>query len=63
MSRVTSKQKYELWSKFAFEKVLDGSIRIQKTAESKKDLILKQMELEVGRLTTIIELKGENQMV
>lgn len=39
---------------------MEGSIRLKKTAESKKDLQLKQMELEVGRLNTIIEMKGQS---
>eukprot|EP00347_Sterkiella_histriomuscorum_P012206 403369487 len=60
-SRVPGKSKYELWSKFSVEKITDGSLRIQKSQESKKDLQLKQMELEVGRLQTIIEMKGESQ--
>lgn len=58
-TRVHGKSKYELWSKFAFEKIIDGSSRIMKTQESKKDLNVKQLELEIGRLNTIIELKGE----
>jgi len=36
--KVSSKQKYELWAKFAFDKVIDGSMRIMKTHDSKKDL-------------------------
>ena len=36
--KVTSKDKYELWAKFAFEKIIDGSNRINKTLESKKEL-------------------------
>ena len=56
-----SSTKYEMWSRFAFDKITDGSLRIQKAQESKKDLQLKQMELEVGRLTTILEMKGESQ--
>ena len=58
--KVPGKQKYELWTRFAEEKIMEGSIRLIKTIESKKDLQLKQMELEVGRLNTIIEMKGEN---
>ena len=54
------KNKYELWAKFALEKITDGSMRIVKSLESKKELQLKQMELEVGRLNTIIEMKGES---
>jgi hypothetical protein len=59
-AKVPGKTKYELWSKFAIEKIMDGSMRIQKALESKKDLQMKQMELEVGRLNTIIEMKGES---
>jgi len=37
-SKVPGKAKYELWTKFALEKITDGSLRIQKSQESKKDL-------------------------
>lgn len=60
-SKVASQSKYELWAKFAMEKIIDGSLRISKSLDSKKDLQLKQLELEVGRLQTIIEMKGESQ--
>jgi len=36
--KIPSKTKYELWAKFAFEKIMDGSNRISKAQESKKDL-------------------------
>ncbi len=37
-SKVPGKNKYELWAKFALEKITDGSLRIAKSLESKKDL-------------------------
>ena len=58
--RVPGKAKYELWTRFALDKITEGSIRLIKTQESKKDLQLKQMELEVGRLNTLLELKKEH---
>jgi hypothetical protein len=32
---------YEIWCKFAFEKVTDGALRLEKSGEAKKDLSLK----------------------
>ena len=40
-AKVPGKTKFELWSRFAFEKITDGATRIMKTQESKKDLQLK----------------------
>jgi len=37
-AKVPGKAKYELWSKFALEKIMDGSMRIVKSGDSKKDL-------------------------
>ena len=51
---------YELWSKFSLEKMVDGATRIAKSCEAKKELQIKQMELEVARLQTLIEMKGES---
>ena len=40
---------------------MEGSQRIMKSQESRKDLQLKQMELEIGRLNAIIEMKSESE--
>jgi hypothetical protein len=40
-AKVPGKAKYELWSKFAIDKIMDGSQRLFKSIESKKDLQLK----------------------
>ncbi len=60
-AKVPGKSKYELWSKFAFEKMTDASLRIAKAQESKKELQLKQQELEIGRLNTLLEMKGQQK--
>jgi hypothetical protein len=52
-----SSEKYEIWSKFAAGKMMEGALRIQRSQESQTDLKLKQMELEVNRLNNVLEMK------
>eukprot|EP00349_Pseudokeronopsis_sp_Brazil_P007607 CAMPEP_0202967556 /NCGR_PEP_ID=MMETSP1396-20130829/12456_1 /ASSEMBLY_ACC=CAM_ASM_000872 /TAXON_ID= /ORGANISM="Pseudokeronopsis sp., Strain Brazil" /LENGTH=129 /DNA_ID=CAMNT_0049692711 /DNA_START=340 /DNA_END=726 /DNA_ORIENTATION=+ len=59
MERVSSKSKYELWARFSLEKVMDGCARISKAGEAKKEVQLRQLELEVGRLNAKLEMAGE----
>jgi len=60
MNGTAAKEKYEIWEKFAFDKIIEGSLRMQRNLEQKKDLQAKQMELEIGRLNTIIEMQEVN---
>lgn len=39
---------------------MEGASRLLKSQDSKKDLQLKQLELEIGRLNTLLEMKGES---
>jgi hypothetical protein len=39
-----------MWSKFSLEKVIEGSLRIARSQEAKRDLEKRQLELEVNRL-------------
>lgn len=40
---------------------MEGSSRLIKTQDSKKDLQVKQMELEIGRLNALMEMKQEKR--
>jgi hypothetical protein len=38
---------YEMWSKFSLDKVMEGASRISKSSDSKKELSVRQLELEI----------------
>jgi ribosome recycling factor len=49
-SKVTNKKKYEIWSKFSFEKMQESIQKLHKNRENKKDIQIKHLEQEVMRL-------------
>ena len=51
---------YEMWSKFSLDKVMEGATRISKTLESKKDLQVRQNELEIAKLNQIIDMHKQS---
>ena len=45
-----------MWSKFSLDKVMEGALRISKSADSKKDLGVRQLELEISSLNEQLDL-------
>ena len=52
-----SYKKYEVWANFSQDKISDGCIKLVRKLDMKSGLKEKQLEMEVNKLQTMLELK------
>jgi hypothetical protein len=57
LSENESFKRYEVWCKFSQEKIIDGCSKMERKIGMKKELKEKQLEMEVEKFKSMLELK------